>query len=69
MLLEQNGIEIAGGFGPLAGKIFRIGLMGPLATEASVRSLLRIFAKALGVNGFKAKAAAAGKVLDRQVNQ
>ncbi|MGA2989043.1 MAG: alanine--glyoxylate aminotransferase family protein [Candidatus Korobacteraceae bacterium] len=61
MLLEQNGIEVAGGFGPLAGKIFRIGLMGPLATEASVRSLLRIFAKALGVNGFKAKAAAAGK--------
>ena len=26
-LLEKNGIEIAGGFGPLAGKIFRIGLM------------------------------------------
>ncbi len=61
MLLEQNGIEIAGGFGPLAGKIFRIGLMGPLATSASVRSLLRIFAKALAANGFKTKAASAGK--------
>jgi alanine-glyoxylate transaminase/serine-glyoxylate transaminase/serine-pyruvate transaminase len=32
-LLAEFGIEIAGGFGPLAGKIFRIGLMGPLATE------------------------------------
>jgi alanine-glyoxylate transaminase/serine-glyoxylate transaminase/serine-pyruvate transaminase len=61
MLLEQNGIEIAGGFGPLAGKIFRIGLMGPLATAASVRSLLRIFAKALAANGFKTKSASAGK--------
>ena len=26
-LLQGPGIEIAGGFGPLAGKIFRIGLM------------------------------------------
>ena len=28
-LLDQPGIEIAGGFGPLAGKVFRIGVMGP----------------------------------------
>ncbi len=27
-LLSDHSIEIAGGFGPLAGKIFRIGLMG-----------------------------------------
>jgi alanine-glyoxylate transaminase / serine-glyoxylate transaminase / serine-pyruvate transaminase len=32
-LIAEFGIEIGGGFGPLAGKIFRIGLMGPLATE------------------------------------
>src|SRR5579863_2722275 len=32
-LIAEFGIEIASGFGPLAGKIFRIGLMGPLATE------------------------------------
>ena len=32
-LIDEFGIEIGGGFGPLAGKIFRIGLMGPLATE------------------------------------
>ena len=28
-LLDGPGIEIAGGFGPLAGKVFRIGVMGP----------------------------------------
>ena len=27
-LLKERGIEISGGFGPLAGKVFRIGLMG-----------------------------------------
>ena len=27
-LLEEHAIEIAGGFGPLAGKVLRIGLMG-----------------------------------------
>jgi alanine-glyoxylate transaminase/serine-glyoxylate transaminase/serine-pyruvate transaminase len=32
-LIAEFGIEIAGGFGPLAGQIFRVGLMGPLATE------------------------------------
>ena len=32
-LIDEFGIEIGGGFGPLAGKIFRIGIMGPLATE------------------------------------
>jgi alanine-glyoxylate transaminase / serine-glyoxylate transaminase / serine-pyruvate transaminase len=32
-LLEEHGIEVGAGFGPLAGKIFRIGLMGPLATN------------------------------------
>jgi alanine-glyoxylate transaminase/serine-glyoxylate transaminase/serine-pyruvate transaminase len=35
-LLQKYDIDIAGGFGPLAGKIFRIGLMGPLATPENV---------------------------------
>jgi alanine-glyoxylate transaminase/serine-glyoxylate transaminase/serine-pyruvate transaminase len=35
-LLEKHGIEVAGGFGPLAGKIFRVGIMGPLATGEGV---------------------------------
>jgi alanine-glyoxylate transaminase/serine-glyoxylate transaminase/serine-pyruvate transaminase len=46
-LLEADGIEIAGGFGPLAGKIFRIGLMGPLSTEPCVDQFLAAFARAL----------------------
>ena len=52
-LLKEEGIEIAGGFGQLAGKVFRIGLMGPLATEESVRSFLRIFGDALKAEGYK----------------
>jgi alanine-glyoxylate transaminase / serine-glyoxylate transaminase / serine-pyruvate transaminase len=46
-LLDGPGIEIAGGFGPLAGKIFRIGVMGPLATEDNVQFFLQEFSKAL----------------------
>lgn len=46
-LLAEYGIEIAGGFGPLAGKIFRIGLMGPLATDENVAMLLGAFQKVL----------------------
>jgi alanine-glyoxylate transaminase/serine-glyoxylate transaminase/serine-pyruvate transaminase len=53
-LLEAFGIEIQGGFGPLAGKVFRIGIMGPLATEGSVTLLLRAFAGALTAEGYRA---------------
>ena len=59
VLLEEQGIEIAGGFGPLAGKVFRIGTMGPLATEAHVRSFLRVFANALKASGYQKPKAAA----------
>jgi len=50
-LLDGPGIEIAGGFGPLAGKIFRIGVMGPLATEDDVEVFLKEFSKALRAAG------------------
>jgi len=46
-LLDEPGIEIAGGFGPLAGKVFRIGVMGPLATEENVQFFLKEFKRAL----------------------
>ncbi len=39
-LVDQYGIEIASGLGQLAGKILRIGTMGPLATDESVDFLL-----------------------------
>lgn len=51
-LLEGPGIEIAGGFGPLAGKVFRIGVMGPLATEENLQFFLAEFKKALKAEGY-----------------
>ena len=48
-LLDEFGIEVAGGFGPLAGKIFRIGVMGPLATEASLDLFFEAFGQCLAV--------------------
>src|SRR5579862_2729999 len=51
-LLDGPGIEIAGGFGPLAGKVFRIGVMGPLATEDNVEFFLKEFKKALNAEGY-----------------
>ena len=51
-LLDEPGIEIAGGFGPLAGKVFRIGVMGPLATEDNVQFFLKEFKKALSAEGY-----------------
>jgi alanine-glyoxylate transaminase / serine-glyoxylate transaminase / serine-pyruvate transaminase len=52
-LLEGPGIEIAGGLGPLAGKVFRIGLMGPLATDENVDFFLSEFKKALSAEGYR----------------
>ena len=51
-LLDGPGIEIAGGFGPLAGKVFRIGVMGPLATEENVQLFVKEFSKALNAEGY-----------------
>jgi alanine-glyoxylate transaminase / serine-glyoxylate transaminase / serine-pyruvate transaminase len=51
-LLDGPGIEIAAGFGPLAGKVFRIGVMGPLATEDNVQFFLKEFSRALSAEGF-----------------
>lgn len=39
-LLEEYDLEIAGGFGPLAGKIWRVGLMGYSSSRANVDLLL-----------------------------
>jgi alanine-glyoxylate transaminase / serine-glyoxylate transaminase / serine-pyruvate transaminase len=49
-LLDEYGIEIAGGFGPLAGKIFRIGVMGPLATDPNLELFFEAFGKCLAVH-------------------
>jgi alanine-glyoxylate transaminase / serine-glyoxylate transaminase / serine-pyruvate transaminase len=61
-LLERESIEIAGGFGPLAGKIFRVGLMGPLATAEGVRSFLDVFGCALAeAGGYRPASTALGR--------
>jgi alanine-glyoxylate transaminase/serine-glyoxylate transaminase/serine-pyruvate transaminase len=51
-LIQEHGIEIAGGFGPLAGKVFRVGIMGPLATEDHVSALLKHLGGALEAAGY-----------------
>jgi alanine-glyoxylate transaminase / serine-glyoxylate transaminase / serine-pyruvate transaminase len=61
-LLERESVEIAGGFGPLAGKIFRVGLMGPLATAEGVRSFLDVFGRALSeASGYSPATATLGR--------
>jgi alanine-glyoxylate transaminase/serine-glyoxylate transaminase/serine-pyruvate transaminase len=52
-LLKEHGIEIAGGFGQLAGKIFRVGVMGPLATKEHVDDFVACFGEALKGAGYK----------------
>jgi alanine-glyoxylate transaminase/serine-glyoxylate transaminase/serine-pyruvate transaminase len=52
-LLEQRGIEIAGGFGPLASQIFRIGTMGYGSTMEKVLLILRELEAALKLQGYK----------------
>ncbi|MCL4840993.1 MAG: alanine--glyoxylate aminotransferase family protein [Bryobacteraceae bacterium] len=47
-LMAKHGIEIAGGLGPLAGQVFRIGTMGYGSTEENVRLLLAALREALG---------------------
>ena len=65
-LLEERGIEIAGGFGPLAGKVFRIGLMGYGSTAENTLFILEALEEALRAQGYQPAAsgrAAAEKTL------
>jgi alanine-glyoxylate transaminase/serine-glyoxylate transaminase/serine-pyruvate transaminase len=50
-LLEEDGIEISGGLGELAGRAWRIGLMGQNATLETVELLLEALAGALSAAG------------------
>ena len=51
-LLQSDGIEISGGFGPLNGKVFRVGIMGPLANEEGVTHFMTCFSNALKAAGY-----------------
>ncbi len=61
-LLEQYGMEIAGGFGPLAGKVFRIGTMGYGSTPENVMLILESLQAALKQQGFSPAGDARGAV-------
>ena len=50
-LLAEHGIEIGGGLGPLAGKVWRIGLMGEGARQESVLVVLAALEQALAKQG------------------
>jgi alanine-glyoxylate transaminase / serine-glyoxylate transaminase / serine-pyruvate transaminase len=52
-LLEEHGMEIAGGLGPLAGKVFRIGLMGYGSQPENVTMVLEALSAALKQQGYR----------------
>ena len=57
-LLDEFNIEIAGGFGPIKGKIWRVGLMGYSCQETNVLLFLAAFEKTLSDQGFRLPAGA-----------
>jgi len=56
-LLTEHGIEISGGLGPLAGRAWRIGVMGVGAERAPQERLVRALAAELGADAGEAVAA------------
>ena len=65
-LLTDFGIEVLGGFGPLAGKVLRVGLMGASSRRQYVLLLLGALGTYLGKRG---GVAAAGAVYERAASQ
>ena len=51
-LLEEFGLEIGGGLGPMKGKVWRIGLMGESSTEANVLLVLSALERVLPRCGY-----------------
>jgi alanine-glyoxylate transaminase/serine-glyoxylate transaminase/serine-pyruvate transaminase len=58
-LLDEFGIEIGGGLGPLKGNTWRIGLMGESSTEANVLALLAALERILPRFGWRVEPGAA----------
>ena len=59
MLLDEYSIEIGGGLGPLAGKIWRVGLMGETSSRENVQLFLSAFCQVLNECGRKTDPTAA----------
>jgi alanine-glyoxylate transaminase/serine-glyoxylate transaminase/serine-pyruvate transaminase len=57
-LLATFNIEVGAGLGPLAGKIWRVGLMGAGSTPQSLLQFLAAFESALSVHGYTGRGGA-----------
>jgi alanine-glyoxylate transaminase/serine-glyoxylate transaminase/serine-pyruvate transaminase len=57
-LLTAFNLEVGAGLGPLAGKIWRVGLMGASSTPQTVLQFLAALESALAMNGYDAPAGA-----------
>jgi len=57
-LLDEFNIEIAGGFGPVKGKLWRVGLMGYSSQRTNVLLFLAAFEKVLLDHGMRVPAGA-----------
>jgi alanine-glyoxylate transaminase / serine-glyoxylate transaminase / serine-pyruvate transaminase len=68
-LLEEFNIEIAGGFGPVKGKIWRVGLMGHCSQKPFVLLFLAAFEKVLGEQGYRVPAGAGVAAAIRSYSQ
>ena len=53
-LLTAFNMEVGAGLGPLAGKIWRVGLMGASSTPQTVLQFLAALESALAANGHQA---------------
>ena len=60
-LLARFNLEMGGGFGPLKGKIWRIGLMGHASTARNVALCLTALEDALRAQGHRVKEGAGAK--------
>jgi alanine-glyoxylate transaminase/serine-glyoxylate transaminase/serine-pyruvate transaminase len=49
--MDKYSVEIAGGLGPTAGKVWRVGIMGFNATDANIELVLAAFRDGLKKQG------------------
>jgi alanine-glyoxylate transaminase/serine-glyoxylate transaminase/serine-pyruvate transaminase len=64
-LLYEHSIEIGGGLGPLAGKVWRIGLMGISSSAENVLAVLQALEQELAAQGFRLEKGAGVAAADR----
>ena len=67
-LLYDHNIEISGGLGPLAGKIWRVGLMGVGSSAENVLAVLQALEQELSAQGFRLEKGAGVAAADRALS-